>query len=193
MDRLRKSLDVGANAGILVLCVLLGVNMVTHRSFDVFGIFGARTTDSLRGIDLPPLAGYNWAAYPETLVLAIRAGCHFCEDSMPFYQRLGELEAAHQLRAHILVVTPDDTEKAKGMPHWSEINVSSYVFNEPLNRIQVSGTPTVMLVDARGRVKRSWVGEQSPKGESEIINAASTRDNTNGWLNVWHLASKSRM
>ncbi len=117
--------------------------------------------------------------------MAVRAGCHFCEESIPFYQRLGELQAARKLRAQTLVVTPDDAAQTKDTPFWSAINLNS-VFNEPLDRIQVSATPTVMLVDDRGQVKRSWAGKQSAEGEREIVDAASSRSGKYEWLSFRH-------
>jgi hypothetical protein len=42
-------------------------------------------------------------------------------------------------------------------------------FNQPLNSIQVSGTPTLFLVDAKGSIEHSWVGALTPQGEKDVI------------------------
>jgi hypothetical protein len=64
----------------------------------------------LEGHTLPPLPGYRWGDHQKTLVLAIRKGCHFCEDSLPFYKRLSDLEKSNTLHAHVLAVMPDARE-----------------------------------------------------------------------------------
>jgi hypothetical protein len=40
----------------------------------------------------------------------------------------------------------------------------------PLDHVEVSGTPTLILVDRLGVVQRSWVGKQPAQGEAEVIN-----------------------
>jgi thiol-disulfide isomerase/thioredoxin len=59
------------------------------------------------GDRLTPLKGWNWSAHDRTLVLALRKGCHFCEDSAPFYQRLVGKQADHGTNVAIVAIFPD--------------------------------------------------------------------------------------
>ena len=42
------------------------------------------------------------------------------------------------------------------------------VFGQRLETLNVTGTPTLLLLDDRGRVKQAWVGELSAQGEKEV-------------------------
>jgi thioredoxin-related protein len=119
---------------------------------------------------VPPLPGYRWGDHQKTLVLAIRKGCHFCDDSLPFYKRLGDLEKRNNLHAHVLAVMPDDRESGAKALQSGDVAVDS-VFSQPLDSLKVTGTPTILLLDSHGRVARAWVGQLTPQGEEELITA----------------------
>ena len=126
----------------------------------------------------------------ETLVLAIRKDCHYCEASLPFYRRVGELEKSDRLHAHVLAVMPDDKEAGITALQSSGVVIEG-VFGQPLDLLKVPGTPTVMLVDPHGRVARAWVGQLTPTGEGEVISAASnappfdSRGSSRPWYKLW--------
>lgn len=44
------------------------------------------------------------------------------------------------------------------------------IYSEPLDN--VTATPTILLVDNRGRVMREWIGELTPQRENDVISAA---------------------
>jgi hypothetical protein len=169
----RKVLEVVTNISILIVCGLICWTLATHKTFDLRTIFaagGGGVEAHLEGLSLPPLHGYRWADHQKTLLLAIRTGCHFCEDSLPFYKRLAGLEKSNTLHAHVLAVMPDDRDSAAKELQSGGVAVDG-VFNQPLNSIQVSGTPTLLLLDAKGRVAKAWVGQLTPQGEKRLITA----------------------
>jgi len=122
----------------------------------------------LEGVTLPSLPGYRWGDHQKTLVLAIRKGCHYCDSSLPFYKQLGGLEKNNALHAHLLAVMPDDPAAGTADLRSGGVSVEA-LFNQPLSSIQVSGTPTLFLVDAKGRIEHSWVGELTPQGEKDLV------------------------
>src|SRR6516162_1427225 len=56
------------------------------------------------------LGGWNWGEHDQTLVLALRKGCHFCEDSVPFYQRLTSQQDEGGTNTAIVAVFPDSAD-----------------------------------------------------------------------------------
>jgi hypothetical protein len=40
------------------------------------------------GDHLANLPGIDWSQHRRTLLLVLNTGCHFCQDSVPFYQKL---------------------------------------------------------------------------------------------------------
>jgi hypothetical protein len=126
----------------------------------------------LAGQTLAPLPGYSWSSYPKTLVIAIRRGCPYCDASMPFYKQLGEQEKSNVLRAHVLVVMPNDEASGSRFLSKDDVEVQG-IFGQELDALNVSGTPTVLLLDSSGRIEREWIGQLSPRAEKEVMNAAA--------------------
>jgi len=166
MTYLRKVLEVLTNCAILVVSGLICWSFFTHKVPFTFSS-GAAIEAKLEGSVLAP-AGYNWSLHPKTLVLAIRKDCHFCEDSLPFYKKLSDLEKENSLRTHVLIVMPDDSLSGTALLKREGISMES-IFNLPLNSMHVSGTPTILLVDSRGQVIKTWVGELSSQREQEVL------------------------
>ncbi len=121
---------------------------------------------------LAPLPGYSWSSYPKTLVIAIRKGCPYCDASLPFYRRLSEQEKSNELRAHLLLVMPNDASSASEYLRKDNLEVQT-IFDQQLGALRVSGTPTVLLLDSNGRIERTWVGQLPPKTEKEVMRAAA--------------------
>jgi hypothetical protein len=99
---MKEKLEVATNVVVITVACIIG-----------YYFWQARRTsqdplpDSVKvGDQLPGLAAYNWKAHSRTLVLALRNGCHFCEESMPFYRKLAEMEKSNQIDAHLIAVFP---------------------------------------------------------------------------------------
>jgi thioredoxin-related protein len=129
------------------------------------------SADDTGGDTLAPLEGYNWSSYPKTLVIAIRRGCPYCDASMPFYRQLGEQERSNMIRAHVLVVMPNDASSGGSLLSKYDVEVQT-IFSQRLGALKVAGTPTVLLVDSSGRIERAWVGQLPPTAEKEVMHAA---------------------
>ncbi len=172
MTRWRKTLEIVTNVAILAVCCLIGWSYFTHKhlSFGAQAAIGEQEI-RLQGQSLPNLPGYRWGSHQKTLVLAIRKGCHFCEASLPFYKQLGDLEKSNSFHAHVLAVMPDEKNAGAGVLQSSGAAIDG-VFDQPLDAIKVSGTPTLLLLDADGRVEHAWVGQLSAEREKEVIVAA---------------------
>jgi hypothetical protein len=127
--------------------------------------------EGLVGQTLEPLRGYSWSSYRKTLVIAIRRGCPYCDASLPFYKQLGQQEQSNTLRAHVLVVMPDDASSGSELLRKDDVEVQG-IFGQGFNTLNVQGTPTVLLLDSSGRVELEWIGQLSPAEEAEVINAA---------------------
>ncbi len=126
---------------------------------------------ALVGQTLAPLAGYGWGSYRKTLVIAIRIGCPYCDSSLGFYRQLGEQERSSMIRAHVLLVMPNDASTGGGYLRRNGVEVQE-IFGQELDDLRVSGTPTLLLLDSSGRIEREWVGKLSPRGEKDVISAA---------------------
>jgi hypothetical protein len=89
---------------------------------------------------------------------------------MPFYRELLKAEESGGSKAHLVTVLPDAELDATRVLHDGQLNVPM-VASFPLQRLHVSGTPTLILVDGSGRVEKAWVGEQDAAGEKAILDS----------------------
>jgi hypothetical protein len=97
----------------------------------------------------------------------LQAGCHFCSESAPFYQRLAR-ETAQKSGVHLVAVLPQDV--AEGSKYLNSLGVPiEDVRQAQLDALGVSGTPTLILIDGKGVVMKSWVGKLSGDREAEVL------------------------
>ncbi len=89
---MKEKLEVVTNIVLIGLACVIGYHFWQAR----------RTPENLSpawvkvGDQLPSLPAYDWKAHDRTLVLALRNGCRFCEESIPFYRKLAEMEKSNQ-------------------------------------------------------------------------------------------------
>lgn len=166
---MKKTIEITTNVAIIIVCGLLCWTVITHKTLNLRALLGREgAPPRLKGLTLPQLAGYRWGSHPETLVLALRGDCHYCIDSMPFYRRLSDLEKNKSLHAHLLVVMPNDQKSGVAALQSGGLTIES-VFDQPLDSISVSSTPTLLLLDSNGRVADAWGGQLTSRGEDDVI------------------------
>src|SRR5260370_40831733 len=74
--------------------------------------------------------------------------------------------------AHLSVVFPDDPAVVRQVVETQQLTLEVLPAFE-LGQVKVQATPTLMLVDERGRVSKVWVGELPAVEEAEVIAAIS--------------------
>lgn len=108
----------------------------------------------------------KWSEQPKTLIIALQASCHFCNESAPFYKRL--IESAKGKNVKLVAVLPADVGESRA--HLDKLGLADLEVKEAsLDSIKVDGTPTLILVDDKGEVTNSWVGKLPPNKEIEVI------------------------
>jgi len=167
---MKSKIEVAANIAVILLAVVIGYVFLRDR----FATPGPGPNEVKVGDQLPGLLTYNWKAHERTLVLALRSGCHFCDESMPFYRRLAKLEQSDQIDAHLVAIFPDDPAAVRQVVETQQLAIE-VVPGFALDQVRVHGTPTLMLVDEQGRVSKVWIGELPAAGEAEVIAASSNR------------------
>jgi thioredoxin-related protein len=107
----------------------------------------------------------DWSRNGRTLVLALSTTCHFCRESGPFYRRLQQEVKG---RVKVLAILPQTESEGAQYLGEAGFNVDQ-VKQAVLPDIGVHGTPTMMLVDAKGRVTRIWFGKLQQQQEEEVL------------------------
>jgi hypothetical protein len=168
--KMKASIEIAANVVIILLAVVIGSVFLNDR----FGTPGPEPNQVKAGDRLVGLDGWDWGAHDRTLLLVLRKGCHFCEDSAPFYQRLVAKQQQDGSNTVIVAAFPDTADAVKEVVQSERLGVQALA-QVPLEKLKVSGTPTLVLVDRNGTVLSTWIGMLSPRQELEVISAISPR------------------
>lgn len=105
-----------------------------------------------------------------TLILFTASTCHFCKESIPFYQRLGA--SAQAARVRLIAASAEPIAKNEEFLRASSVRVDSVVSSYQ-NRLPSQPTPTLLLVAGDGRVMRSWLGRLTGDQEGAVLRALS--------------------
>jgi hypothetical protein len=171
----QKRRDIFTVFSMASVCIVGGVAFM--RKFPL----ASRSTGKVwvptikEGSFLPAFSGYDWSSHPQTLVLALRVGCAFCEASMDFYERLIAYEKSHTIPTHVIAVFPDSEKEVQkevgsamsGCPIFTLID---------LRVLDVGVTPTILLVGSNRVIKHIWRGRLSPFQEEIVLGFISTQN-----------------
>jgi hypothetical protein len=117
---------------------------------------------------LPALPNYSWGEHDHSLVLAVRVECPYCRASVPFYRQLQSMVAATTNRVGVIAVFPNPPDKVRAFLEQFNLDMPA-VPSTPLERLAVSGTPTLILADSKGTAVRVWVGELDAEEQRELF------------------------
>lgn len=158
---LSKKIEMAANIGIVitaVLVVILFVRNYTHRQSEPERTVALNSKFALKDV--------NWQANDKTLVFGVSTTCHFCTDSAPFYRKL--VEACKQQHVHTVAVLPQTPAEAQAYLAGEGVSVDE-IRQATLSDLNINGTPTLVLVNRGGVVKRVWLGELPSTKENEVV------------------------
>jgi hypothetical protein len=163
-SRPRRFLDIAVNIAILIsaacLVALVVVRLHPPRPLtQVLPSLSLGQRMEVKGLH-PSSEG--------SLVLVLQIGCHFCEQSMPFYRSLGPYAANKGTRLVYLL----PSAKADSQAYLAEHGLpGGEILQASLDEAQVSGTPTLILLNQKDDVKNIWVGELDEAGQRRVRSA----------------------
>jgi thioredoxin-related protein len=123
------------------------------------------------------LQSVNWRANQRTLVLALQEGCHYCSDSADLYRQLASEVNRCPASEHAIAVLPQPPDVARQYLDNLNIGIRD-VRSASLESLSVRGTPTLVLVDANGKVVKAWVGKLSDDKATEVLQSMSCKAST---------------
>ena len=168
----KSSLDTVANIAIIVVCaiaaVVLGFQLrdrFMQRSQGPGGEVRIEKGEKYAQLKEVVPAGANRA-----LVVAVQPGCHYCNDSMPFYKRLLDERNQKGSGVKFVAAVPSDEAKPQEAEKFAAVGAQpDNIAKVDFAAIKVPGTPTLVLVDNSGKVLNVWVGKLDPGGEKEVL------------------------
>ncbi len=168
MTNLGQKLEILANVAIVV--VAAAVVTVVYRDHQ-------QPTRPARGPEIEvgataPVKGVDWASKRKTLVLALSTQCHYCQESSPFYKSLSD-QLANRKDLGFVSVFPQSAAEAE--KYLREQGIRFGVVSQNLGSIPIAGTPTLLLVDQRGKVTKKWSGRLPADGEASVWKSLDCR------------------
>jgi hypothetical protein len=162
-ERIAKKLEMAANIAIVI--VALGVVAMFVRNYRA-DHSPARSPQTVAIGAKFALKNASWQASGNNLVLALSTTCHFCTESAGFYQELvKQCQAGHVRTIALLPQSPAEADA-----YLSHLGIKvDEVRQVSLPEVNVSGTPTLVLVDQQGSVKDVWYGKLAPAREQEVL------------------------
>jgi len=111
--------------------------------------------------------GVDWRRNRHSVLLVLSTGCHYCEESVPFYRVLSE--EAQRRQVPVIVVFPEEVNEAEKYLASNRIVVTT-IRQTPLYRLGVHGTPSVLWVDQDGMVQKEWYGMLASGEQQKVLN-----------------------
>jgi hypothetical protein len=163
-SRFLQGLTVATNVAILIIALL----MLFAFSYNFIASHGQHAAQSKRFVNepAPHVDGVDYARRAKTLVLAVSTRCHFCLDSVPFYQSLPGAVGTKDVQ--IIAVFPNSKQDVDEFLRLHKLGLPSLA-NSDFARLGIHSTPTALLVNGRGIVIDSWIGELSPAQQTQLI------------------------
>ncbi len=164
---MKGKLEAIANVTVIVVALAIGYVVLKEK------VAGPRIPRSVAAGDrLAAIPGIDWSRHRRTLVLALNSGCHYCQDSVPFYQKLAQAERPDGDALEIVAVFPNGPEAVQQVMRDDGLAIRS-IPAVSLEKLGIVGFPTLLLVDGEGRVERSWVGLLTPRQELDVLSVVS--------------------
>ncbi len=160
MNNLNNRINLALNVMIALVLVSIGVVVIRHYRRPVvpprdYGVpVGSK-------VSLPDT---DWEKNGQTLLLVLDTGCQYCTASAPFYQQV----VRHNRGVQLIATFPQEISKSKEYLNDHNVPINE-VRQSSLNALGVKGTPTLILVNNKAEVVRSWPGQLSPEAEKEVL------------------------
>lgn len=115
-------------------------------------------------LDVP---GLNWKASRLNAVLFMNTHCHFCKESMPFYKRLAGVKQAEQAGFTFSVLSSERAGDVKAFLSKEGVAVDGVYQADSAAGLR--STPTLLLVDGSGSVRRVFVGALDASRQERVL------------------------
>lgn len=169
----RTKLDTAANVAIIVACAA-AVFVLLNNQFQFLGPQRAAPPampgQVAKGEVFAELQKVVPAGAPKALVMALSPTCGFCTQSMPFYKRLVDERNEKGSPVKVIAAVPGEGVRQEESTKLAEAGVATDgVVTLDFAKVKVAGTPTILLVDNKGKVLDVWVGKLDEGGEKAVL------------------------
>lgn len=177
VSKWRRNLEILTNLAVLISCVAVAALLIRSRttasSYPPQGLASAIPSGIVRGDTFPAIAGVKYDATDRTLILALNTGCHFCQESVPFYKRLPSHATQTGTGTQIVAIFPNETDEARKFLTAGNLEFQ-VLGRQDFAKLGVEGTPTLVLLGRDGKVQKVWRGELSVSDQKKVLSAVAS-------------------
>jgi len=157
----RKLEVIGYVAVILISLATLGVK------------WSMRPPEPLaKGDQLDVLQEHLVSDKDQTIVLAISPNCPHCTKSMPFFRQIIEKRNAEGISKSVIVALHEQTPVEEEQKILDKNNVKvDKIVQLDMDKMNVQGVPTMLLVDRDGKVLEVWNGRLPEEEQKKVLAA----------------------
>ena len=168
----KGTLDTVANIAIIAVCVIAALVLINTHLYPIFPAQrppGA-PPQAEKGDRFDQLKAVVPAGTDRALVVAVAPGCHFCNESMPFYKQLIDQRNQKSSPLKVIAAVPAEEAKAEEAQKFASAGTKpDNMVQVDFSAIKVPGTPTLLLVDNTGKVLDVWVGKLDESGQKKVL------------------------
>ena len=169
--RFRHLLETVTSVAVLLVAVaaLSGFanNYFSEPPFAVF------RTGLERGMVLGSIPSVDYQSSRHTLLIALNTNCSYCRESIPFYRKLALANDQSEKPLRIVAVFPNKTAEVANYARENDLLLDT-VAGVELSRLNISGTPSMILINSNGEVKDFWIGKLQDSETDRLISSITS-------------------
>lgn len=164
-----KKLEIASHIAIIVVAILLSIILVKNyllprNDQQPNGPAPTQLVGTGTRLSLPDV---DWARNRRTLVAVLSTTCRYCTESASLYQQIAT-ERLKRDDVKTIALFPQPVADAQQYLNQLGVTVDEIKQVEP-SAVNARGTPTLLMVDETGTVKKVWIGKLPPEKEAEVL------------------------
>lgn len=165
----KKHLEVATNIAVLLVAVVV---LITFAWKFLAGSPKPKLQSGLqKGVAFKQLSGIPYGDSPQTLFIAMSTKCHYCDESVPFYKHLVEIQRGNST-TRLIALFPNTQSEVNQYVKDRQLDLNTIAAVD-FNALNVSGTPTMILIDRNGKILDFWVGKLLEGDQLQVVKAVS--------------------
>lgn len=161
---------------LIAVCVVSLVVLVKHgllnNGTDAAGMGMSKYADTLVGQRETTIPVAAWQDSPNNLVLMLSSQCHFCQESIPLYQKLATLRRGDSDRFSLVAVGVEPPDVLREYLHRNKIDVDK-VMQVRSGFAGITFTPAVFIVNSHGVIQKAFLGKLTTGIETQLLHLAA--------------------
>lgn len=174
----KRAIGAAGQIGFMIACAgLIALWLLRTTGTGQRLIASAREGVIAPGTPVGQIDGVRFDTAALTIALVLHTDCQFCLDSIPFYQKLSATRRPGRVQIVALSHESIDTFSLYLKRRGIVVDAVAHIAGPELPS---DGTPTLAIINAAGRVRRTWLGRLSADQEKEVMSVVSTTSTRNG-------------